>query len=799
MTCQREPGGPATARRCTRLATLAAAAWIAGLTVLPAAASTAGTAGPDTAAQATRTRPDPWIAITSMQPGFLQPSTKVIVSGIVANPGGSPLQGVSVQLWSSRNALTSAEMTSYRTAPETASIDYPITGAQGPLRSPVPPHRTEQWSLTLTANQVGMSTFGVYPLSAHLYRAGVELGTDRTFLPFWPGKQAARKLKLKPASIAWVWPLIDTPQQTVCRTLTSNELARSVAPNGRLSSLLAAGQAAGRQALLTWAIDPALLSDVRVMSGRYRVSGTGKCPGGHPEQARSAAKTWLAGLQALAAQQDYFTTPYADVDVAALADRGFDTELQAALADGQLATRQATIPGTQKKVLGKVQGVTPASVGPIAWPAGGVADFGALEALAKYGIRTVILNSRMIHTPAAVTTLATDLGVDLNVLLANNTLTRILSGRRDRITGLVPAAYATPPEALAQARQAAAFAKEQWFLAETAMIAAGAPGGGGAMVVAPPRQWNPLPGMATALLADTGTAPWLRPASLASLASARSQAGQLISRPVTRGELSRPLLRQAAHLYQQVRLLGSILATPGNGYLSTAVDTVESSAWRGRKAEQRRAGQLLRRDLAYVNGQLRQVSIVGNIRVTLGGQNGVVPVSVRNGLVQQVTVRLKASAPPTDHLTIGKFNGLVTVKGHTQRTIKIPVTAVQAGTATLTLQLAAPTGKPLPARSSLTVATTHFGTLAIVIISVALVVFLLSATARAIRRGGPQDGGTGTETDTAADEPGPTPSTHDPASAGGQPDTVVPGGVDDRQPAKEADEHASAPGRADRI
>jgi Family of unknown function (DUF6049) len=830
MACQREPPhGPTPARRCVRLAALAVAVWVAGLTVMPAAAFTAGTAGPGAPAQPTGTRQGPWIAITSVQPGFVQPTTKVTVSGIVANPGGTPLRNLSVQLGSSVTPMTSAEMTSYLAAPESAGTDSPISGAQDILRSPVLAHGTETWSLTLTGDQVGMSTFGVYPLAAHLYSAGVEVGADRTFLPFWPGRQAARKLKLKPASIAWVWPLIDTPQQTVCRTLTSNELARSVAPNGRLDSLLAAGQAAGRRAMLTWAIDPALLSDVSVMAKAYLVSGTGKCPGGHPEHARGAAKTWLTGVQAVAAQQDYFTTPYADVDVGALAlaPSGLDAELQAALADGSLEATQAKIPGTQKKILGLAQRVNPATVGPIAWPAGGIADYPVLEALAKDHIKTVILSSRMIHTPAAVTTMSDGAGGQLNLVLANATLTRILSGRRDQVTGLVPAGYATPSGALAEARLAAASAKEQWFLAETAILAAGAPAGGGAMVVAPPSRWKPLPGMASALLADTGSAPWLRPASvaaLASMASAHSQRGQLTSRPVTRGALGTSLLRQAAGLYKQVRLLDSILATNGNGNLSTAVDTVESSAWRGRKAEQRRAEQLLDRDQAYVLGQLRQVTIVGKIRVTLGGQNGVVPVSVRNGLGQAVTVRLEASAPPADHLTIGKFNGLVTLQGHTQRTIKIPVTTAQAGTATLMLRLAAPAGL-LPARSSLTVAATHFGTLAIVIISAALVVFLLSATARAIRRGGPQDGGAdavggaagpeqaeggvagpeqaeravGGPEQAEAEEVDPMPGTRDPASAGGEPDSVVPGEVDDRQPAKEADDHATAPGRADRI
>jgi hypothetical protein len=293
--------------------------------------------------------------------------------------------------------------------------------------------------------------------------------------------------------------------------------------------------------------------------------------------------------------------------------------------------------------------------------------------------------------------------------------------------------------------------------------------------------------MPDALLDDTVQTPWLQPASLASLAGAHPQTGQVSAKRRSRGELSRSLLRQVKRLAGAIRLLDSILPTSGPGYLSTALDTVESSAWRGRKANERPALQLLHQDLAYVNGQLRQVKIVGSPRITLGGQNGVVPVSVSNGLGQPVTVKLVATAPAADHVTIGKITNPITVKGHQQRTIKIPVTATQAGSTTIT-------GRALPVSpAKLTVAATHFGTLAIVIITIALVVFVLTATARAIRRGGPQEGGSTAE----AEELDPMPGTRDPASAAEEPDSVVSGGADDRQPAKEADEHAT-PGTADR-
>lgn len=820
MACQRDRG---VARRCLRLATIGVAAAIAGLLAAPATAATSATgsptgpgaaAGPAAAtgsavsARHAGTRQRPWIAITSITPGYEQLNKKVTISGMVTNPTGSPLRGMSVELYSSVQALTGPEMNSYLTAAEPTRFDYAIIGAQHSLTVPVPAHSAEQWTMTLPASQVGMRTFGVYPLAAHLISGatagflGTQVDYARTFLPYWPGKAAAKAVPpAHPVSIAWVWPLIDTPQRTVCGTLTSNELAGSVATGGRLNSLLTIGQTAtARQAMLTWAIDPALLSDVSVMSGPYRVTGTGKCSAGKREPERSAAKTWLTGVQQVAARQDFFTTPYADVDVAALAHSGLDNELAAAITDGALAARQMKLPGTQVKVLGQSQRVTPDTAGAIAWPAGGIADYSLLGRLAAHQIKTVIMNSSLIHTPATVATVNNALGGQMTVLRANDTLTKILSTRRDEIPGLLPDSYTTPPAAHAQARQAAAFGKAQWFLAETAMIAANAPAAGRSIVVAPPRHWNPLPDMASGLLNDTVHTPWLQPATLAGLVSTGSQTRRAspefpAQKKVSRGEISRQLLGQVKRLADQIRLLDSILTRSGHSYLSTAVDTVESSAWRGRRANERPALRLVRADLAYVLGHLHEVRIVGSSRVTLGGQNGVVPVSILNGLSQPVTVKLVATAPPADHVTIGKITNPITVQGHTQHTIKISVTTAQAGSTTLTLYLTTTSGKTLPAKlPPLTVVATHFGALAIVIITIALVVFVLTATARTIRRGRPQDSGSAAE----AEELDAMPSPRDRASASDEPDTVVPGGADERQPAKEADEHASTRGAADR-
>jgi hypothetical protein len=791
-------------RRCLRLAAVATALGAGWLATVPAAAA------PDTGAGAARTaaasqpgaRAHPWIAITSLSPTIATPKAKVIVSGIVANPTASPLQGLSVQLWSSDLPLSSrAVMNGYLTAQGASGLDALVPGALLTLPGRVPPHGTEQWTMTFDVTQAGMHMFGVYPLAAELSSsAAAELDVARTFLPFWPGKRAARTVK--PLTIGWVWPLIDTPQRGACPALLSNDLAASVAPDGRLNALLAAGQSAGGRAMITWAIDPALLSDVSVMKQPYRVSARADCSGGKAEPPSRPAAAWLSDVKDLAGQQDFFITPYADVDMAAMTHHGLDGELTAAFTDGKVAAQQ---------LLGRSQRSTPAAPGVMAWPADGVADYGVLEALAaQQKVQVMIMDSKLMppatatpvsYTPTAVTTTPNRFGGLMHVLLSDHEITQILSLRRNQIPGVRPGPARIPASVRAQIRQAAAFGKEQWFLAETAMIAAEPASTSRALVAAPPRRWDPSLSLASTLLDETATAPWLHPATLASIVADGPPPGSPARRRpplhlVSRGELTGALLRQVRNpLAAQVRLLDSILTKGGQGYLSTAVDAVESSAWRGNRKAQRPAAQLLRHELSFVTGKLAQVRIVTSGRVTLGGKAGDVPVSVRNNLAQPVTVQVRASVPAGDQVTIAPYKRLVTVPAKSQATVRIPVRAAAAGSKTLTLWLATPGGAALPGKpTTLTVTATHFGTLAIVIISVALVVFVLSAAGRAIRRGGPQDGGAGAE----AEELDPMPSPRDTASGGDEPGSVGPGTADERQPAEEDDEHATAPGGADR-
>src|SRR6266516_1027340 len=409
-----------------RLLALAAGVAAAVLAAAPAAASGSGPARPGNPSEARAAVPPMSVAITSVNPAIATRNAKVTVSGTITNATGTPATGLMIQLYSSSVRLTSrGAMDSYLTAPAGGVVDSP-TNSQLTLATALPAHSARSWSLTLRAKQVGMTTFGVYPLAAQLWQFGAPVDAARTFLPYWPGKSGSRTVK--PLSLAWVWPLVDVPHQAACPSLLNDSLAASLASGGRLNELLTVGSSAlARGADLTWAIDPALLNDANVMTDRYRVGGTATCSGGSPRPASAAARAWLKEVRSSVGRQDFFVTPYADVDVAGLAHSGLTTELADAFADGRSAA---------SKILGEWQrpsattgggGAGAGATGPIAWPPGGIADYSVLESLAASPNRigTVILDSTMMpqtvsFTPTAVTTTPDGVYVQMHVLAADH-------------------------------------------------------------------------------------------------------------------------------------------------------------------------------------------------------------------------------------------------------------------------------------------------------------------------------------------------------------------------------------------
>jgi hypothetical protein len=676
------------------------------------------------------------ISIDSVSPRFAQPGKTIEVKGTVTNHTGGPLYGVHVQLQTSAGFKSRSQMESFQSGTG-AFIGGDIFGAASQPTGTIHNGATKTWSASFTPSSAEFSGFGVYPIVAEALSSGYEqLATARTLLPYWPGSVG------QPLNIAWVWPLIDVPQQSACRhTLASNELAESLRAGGRLSTLLSAGLKYSPSTNLTWALDPALLSDASTMTQRYgyKVGGNASCNGTTAMPKSSAAAAWLSQLRR-ASGDPMFITPYADPDVAALTYNGLDAALAQSYQLGEDAAVEA---------LGSSVGEKGSR---IAWPAEGAADASVLTSLAHDGhVDTTVLSSSEMppatdggaFTPDdAVTRAVTGIGTHMTVLLADS-----------HISGLLGAASARPSAG-------GQFAVTQDFLAETAMIVAEAPNSPRqrSVVIAPPRRWDPSLAEAEQLLQLT-SAPWLKPMSLSKLASGRpnpTQRQQLPSVHVAPHQLGVSYMNAVKSVRQGASLFQSLLSQPDPGLTQAlwhAVAATESSAWRGAGNG---GGWLTLLKLGdYFAENEKLIQIISKNKVLLAGNSGVTPVSVSNRLPFPVQVRVQATAPARSSLSIGDFNSLVTVQANSTATVRVPLHSAALGSTQIQLQLVTIHGMPLPERGAtqpLSVESTRYGRALLVLIAAALGVLLLTSVVRWTRRalraaspGGARGGGGGGE------------------------------------------------------
>jgi Family of unknown function (DUF6049) len=692
------PGGAAAAAALALAATVLPTALLTAQQ--PAAASTLSASQGATAGQTSRASQTtgPAVTITGMSPQWASPGQTITVRGTVTSSSSVPISDPSVLLLSSSFALGSTtEIQEFAAHADVAAGLTLESGATWQDKTTLPPGQSLNWSIRLKASDVGMTAFGVYPLAAQLDEPGHVLATAQSYLPYEPAKKGAHS-GTRPAQrqIAWAWPLIGEPVlgqpfQSNCTGPQADALAKSLSNGGSLASLVSAGAGglAGRDKV-TWTIDPALVLDAHALAG---------CTKSNPAAAR-AATAWLDDLQKAIKGQPVSYTPYADIDVAGLI-QGDDADVNQAFHLGRSQADQILrVYPPDRQVTG------------IAWPAGGIPAGGlegAVNVLAAIdGVSTLLLPGNSLPTAPRSVVRVPGPSNYIPVLLANQALTEALS----------PGGGA-----------GSAFSAAQQFLAETAELAATKPVQ--PLIVAPPQRWQPSEMLATMLLQETAAAPWLRPTSLPTVAQVKDPP---IVDPRQTATLSRPgkLTKQ---VHKQIEKIWSYQAVR-NQALWYAVADLESSAWTGKDPGFRPAD--LRAVEKYVAGVSKpgEVKVVASNRDTLGGLKGYVPIDIYNKLDYAISVKLQVRSL-SKNFTVQQYQqGPIVVAANSPQQVKLRVQASQVGSGKVTVSLTTVGNVPL-AGSTATIAiqATQFGTLAVIILAVALGIFLLASAARALHRG----------------------------------------------------------------
>lgn len=653
------------------------------------------------AAPASAAVPPATVSIDTLDPAVGTPGERLHVAGTV-RVGAERLRDVTVHLRLSRSPVNSRSELAGVAEGRTTGKDGPAVASQS-VPGTVQAGETFGFDLGAELGSIAaLDQFGVYvvgvDVSATQRGGSGSVAIVRTFLPWLPSKQT-----FEPTGFTWLWPLVAQPTRLADGTFASDALANQMTPGGRLSRLTDTGHQLGQEVPLTWVVDPDLLDSARAMSGPdgYTILRKGRETVGDGGPGVGA---WLDGLRTATATSAVVGLPYADPDLSALR-RGRLTADVARSRDigAQVAT----------DVLGRE--VT----SDVVWPADGFVDRPTLTLLRRSGVQVVVLDGQaqptrleLNYTPSGRSSTSTG-GGSLTTLVADSGLTTLLAG-----AGHQPLLAA------------------QRFLAETAMITAELPSSGGdrVILVAPPRRWNPPLAFLDRLVAGVGQASWISGTGLDGMRT--SPPGEVERRAVRypteerRRELSKPYLTALQTQHSSIALFSAVLTAPDQLVpdLDKAVLRLESTWWRGREDRVNR----LSAETTNVAEQLGSIHVQPG-SYTFGSKSGTIPLTIANGVAQEVVVylRLEPQQPrlrleATKPITIGP-----------NRKVQVPVkaSAVAGGTVIINATLHTRGGSALsPQPVQLRIRITQYGTVALAITGAAAGVLVLMALARLVRR-----------------------------------------------------------------
>ena len=660
------------------------------------------------------------VVVDRITPIAPQPGDTLRISGKLLNSSDSALTKVSARLRISASPLGQraqvAKQSELELNPEDEPVDYFLNKTKVPVSDALQPGDEASFEVSIPVNDLPLGRDGVYTLMVEVLGADGagkmgRQGGFRTFLP-WMGPDS------NPIDLVWLWPLIDFPAQEASNILLNEEVPRSLAPGGRLDSLLTVG--ADNADKVSWVADPQLLQVAQDMAGGYQVhNGVSLSVG----DLSTESGQWLSRLtDALLASQDLDSvnsgvsdrlplrvTPYADIDAGAVIGAGMDTNV----------VRSTTMAGgVASSVLGQ------AVSGTLYWAPSGRLNRRTGDLLASSGVRTVILRANALP-PSEPNTISTGLGVlgttygGMNAVLIDPGLSRTLG--------------------LNQSSQSNAILMRQRFLAETALMSQLIPEDAPSrMIVAGPRdiRWNPSPEALNTLLGATGSVSWLKSASVSDLLTETSTA---ISRKrggygskSQKAELPSAYLKKVQRVSDQLSALTAVLDNPSGitRAYAEAILRAQSSAWRVDPA----TGEELVSSIATsLQDQTDKVYALSQGTITLSGESGLVPVTIANDLDRSVTIGVQLRGNPSARLESEPLYEITIEPG---KKVSVELEAVVVGGRTLSagVQLLTPEGQEFGRAAQIELVSTAYARAAGWVIGAAFIAIVLFVVIGITRR-----------------------------------------------------------------
>ncbi|MBY4111607.1 glycoprotein [Rhodococcus fascians] len=372
---------------------------------------------------------DPFLtlSIDTVAPSTVTTSSDpfVTVRATVKNTGDRRVDDVSVRLQGAAAIDTTSGL---RTSLTLDQERFDRVGTFVTVAQSLEKDQSRQFDLSMqlrssTEPSLGIDAPGVYPLLLNVngtpeYGGTARLDDARFLLPVVglprnPGQldpAAPDAMPLppntrNPVAMTVLWPLADIPRLAAGIPgsiddrvrLIDDDLATQLAAGGRLDTLLKALEFATQPGLdpdgklassLCIGIDPDLLVTVSNMTRGYLVVDNPADPASSAREGSGsgAAAQWLTRLEALASNTCVTALPFAQADLAAVADIGDSSLLSSAVA-------------APADIVDGILGIS--SVRGFTWSATGGVDAGAADALRSSGTGTVLVADNSISPPTS--------------------------------------------------------------------------------------------------------------------------------------------------------------------------------------------------------------------------------------------------------------------------------------------------------------------------------------------------------------------------------------------------------------
>ncbi len=639
------------------------------------------------------------LSVDSLAPVVPKANSTLQLSGTVTNTSDEDIEGISVDLRISQEALTDRPQIARISAGSETPNTRGVIGGNNTLKARLAPGSTAPWNLAVPISNLGLGGTGVYGLrvDATAQQDSAQTASTQTFIPWFPNPEL-----VEPTKVVWLWPMTNQPNQNANLVFLNDRTPQELLPGGRLSRLLDIGLVAGGQ--IDWVMDPQLLGAASGMTDGYQVAGPeGAVIAGGSTQ---PATDWLAKARAGLKTASVGASAYAFPDVTALARAKMPDEVV-----------QATTSSTEA-VSSLLERPVTASLG---WPPGVRTDAKTLTLLQKAGVRTVVLDRAALQ-PAdgdsgeiSAAVIRTESG-PLAAVLTDRVLSASLGN--------------------ASSSSAEAVLARQRFMAEAGVMTAVSPATNRIVTVGSDPRWDPNPVVAGELLAALATSPFMRSTTLAQLLADTPKDVPRALAPLTtagrRAGLSTGYLDRIEAMQERLGVFSSILNEPGTitEKYSGALLRATSGSWRSDRGG---GNQLLESIDGELSAEMNRVRVLSGGVKSFSSESGEIPITISNDLPVPVTVGMTLTGTPPIRLTAQKFAPMVIPAN---RKVSMQITAQVRGTGELPVkvQLTNEAGTPYGEPSEVILRSSAYANAATWVVVIAFALLTLLLLANSIRR-----------------------------------------------------------------